>query len=131
MISLATYYVIVKKGGNPVVYLQIYSYISSSLSLNTKTYGTIVLRHRTAQSIPSFILSSTSTSSHIFVGLLRFFYATTFGLNIFIHINEYKHINKQYITLVYDGIQKEAIRLKRICFPGMSLSLQSTGESFT
>ena len=36
------------------------------------------------------------------------------GLNIFIHINEYKHINKQYITMVYDGIQKEAIRLIRI-----------------
>ena len=35
------------------------------------------------------------------------------GLNIFIHINEYKHINKQYITMVYDGIQKEAIRLIR------------------
>ena len=30
--------VIVKKGGNPGVYLQIYSYISSSLSLNTKTW---------------------------------------------------------------------------------------------
>ena len=38
------------------------------------------------------------------------------GLNIFIHINENKHINKQYITMVYDGIQKEAIRLIRICF---------------
>ena len=37
------------------------------------------------------------------------------GLNIFIHINENKHINKQYITMVYDGIQKEAIRLIRIC----------------
>ena len=42
--------------------------------------GTIVLRHRTAQSIPSFILSSTSTSSHIFVGLLRLFCATTSSL---------------------------------------------------
>ena len=40
-----------------------------------------------------------------------------FGLNIFIHINENKHINEHYITMVYDGIQKEAIRLKRICFP--------------
>ena len=39
------------------------------------------------------------------------------GLNIFIHINENKHVNKQYITMVYDGIQKEAIRLIRICFP--------------
>ena len=29
------------------------------------------------------------------------------GLNIFIHVNENKHINKQYITMVYDGIQKE------------------------
>ena len=37
-----------------------------------------------------------------------------FGLNIFIHINENKHINKHYITMVYDGIQKEAIRLIRI-----------------
>ena len=64
MISLATYYVIVKKGGNPGVYLQIYSYISSSLSLNTK-FGTIVLRHQTAQYIPTFILSSTSTSSQM------------------------------------------------------------------
>ena len=45
--------------------------------------------------------------------------------------NEYKHINKQYITMVYDGIQKKAIRLIRICVPGMSLGLQSTGESFT
>ena len=53
------------------------------------------------------------------------------GLNIFIHINEYKHINKQYITMVYAGMQKEVIRLIRNCFPGMSLSLQSTGESFT
>ena len=44
------------------------------------------------------------------------------GLNIFIHINEYKHINKQYITMVYDGIQKEAIRLIRICFPCGTLS---------
>ena len=42
------------------------------------------------------------------------------ALNIFIHINENKHINKQYITMVYDGIQKEAIRLIRICFPEMS-----------
>ena len=42
---------------------------------------------------------------------------TKFGLKIFIHINENKHINKQYITMVYDGIQKEAIRLIRICFP--------------
>ena len=25
------------------------------------------------------------------------------GLNIFIHINENKHINKQYIIMVYDG----------------------------
>ena len=40
------------------------------------------------------------------------------GLNIFIHINENKHINKHYITMVYDGIQKEAIRLIRICFNG-------------
>ena len=39
MISLATYYVIVKKGGYPGVYLQIYSYISSSFSLNTKTWN--------------------------------------------------------------------------------------------
>ena len=39
------------------------------------------------------------------------------GLNIFIHINGNKHINKQYITMVYDGIQKEAIRLIRTCFP--------------
>ena len=36
-------------------------------------------------------------------------------LNIFIHINENKHINEQYITMVYDGIQRETIRLLRIC----------------
>ena len=54
--------------------------------------------------------------------------------NWFKHIysyNKHKHINKQYITMEYDGIQKEAIRLIRICFPGMSLGLQSTGESVT
>ena len=76
-VSLATSYVIVKKGSNPRVYLQIYSYISSSLSLNTKTW----YHSTTAQSITSFILSSTSTSSHIFVGLLRLFCATTFSLD--------------------------------------------------
>ena len=43
------------------------------------------------------------------------------GLNIFIHINENKNINKQFITMVYDGIQKEAIRLIRICFPFITL----------
>ena len=36
--DLVTYYVIVKKGDNPGVYLQIYTYVSSSLSLNTKTW---------------------------------------------------------------------------------------------
>ena len=33
-------------------------------------------------------------------------FSETIGLNIFIHVNESKHINKQYITMVYDGIQK-------------------------
>ena len=69
------------------------------------------------------------STDNVFMANMNF--KRDFGLNIFIHINEYKHINKQYITMVYDGIQKEAIRLIRICFPGMSLSLQSTGESFT
>ena len=37
------------------------------------------------------------------------------GLNIFIQINEHiKFINIQYITMVCDGIQKEAIRLQVI-----------------
>ena len=45
-----------------------------------------------------------------------------FGLNIFIHINENKHINKQYIAMVYDGMRIEAIRLIRICFPFCAVS---------
>ena len=47
-----------------------------------------------------------------------------FGLNIFIHINENKHINKQYITMVYDGIQKEAIRLIRIWYIWFKFCIQ-------
>ena len=35
----------------------------------------------------------------------------SFGLNIFIQINNHKLINIQYKTMVYGGIQKEAIRL--------------------
>ena len=40
-----------------------------------------------------------------------------FGLNIFIQINIHKHKNIHYITMVYDGIQKEAIRLMWIFSP--------------
>ena len=58
-----------------------YTHISAAAYPSILKFGTIVLRHRTAHSIPSFILSSTSTSSHIFVGLLRLFCATTFSLD--------------------------------------------------
>ena len=67
--------------GYPGVYLQIYSYISAETYPWILKFGTIVLWHRTAQSIPTFILSSTSTSSHIFVGLLHLFCAATFSLD--------------------------------------------------
>ena len=42
------------------------------------------------------------------------------GLNVFIQINEYKHINIQYITMVYDGIKKEAMWLIQNCLSELS-----------
>ena len=47
-----------------------------------------------------------------------------FGLNICIHINENKRINKQYIKMVYDGIQKEAIWLIRIWYIWIKFCIQ-------
>ena len=70
-----------KERGVSLGYTSKYTHISEAVYPLILKLGTIVLRHRTAQSIPGFILSSTSTSSHIFVGLLCLFCATTISLD--------------------------------------------------
>ena len=39
------------------------------------------------------------------------------GLNIFIHISIYSNIQIYILQYYHDGIQKEVMRLIRICFP--------------
>ena len=40
-----------------------------------------------------------------------------FGLNIFIHISIYSNIQIYILQYHHNGIQKEVMRLIRICFP--------------
>ena len=43
--------------------------------------------------------------------------AEEFDLNIFIHISIYSDKQKYILQYNHDGIQKEVMRLIRICFP--------------